>query len=463
MDVKADMVDQGPLWVLSNRTCQICEEDEANHFCKCLGTPTLFCLSCIARHHSKYPQAVHQVMPIAAFDQNPEEYRRKSAAHLKAVAALRSNVERMEQFSTDFEGIMQQCLDYLAEYRSRWLGFLQVETEQLRVLIEEAVQECDYCLGKGRQPVNPLAFALWTFPPENLNVINFSVTCPDVEDVFKTCATYQNRLQDLCRSASNQPPEASKEQTPPSRLFAAVCYNNLELYDLNSQQSTHHILPVNFSKGGSFISLTSTKLLCLGRDPPSTAAYELDLCSLQLSSLPSLHTPRAFAGVAMASNIVYVFGGGDDSYTRLKSCEKYGLLDSQWLPLGDMQHARMSFTPCNFRASIYLPCPLSTSVIEIFSPATEVFSVLPVSLPPEMKGFFSIAFVAHGQLYVLTSGKQMGRWKIDSKSEFSLFATTKGCCSTQPPLVMDTLVLIANHYFESKGVERFSLQSCTFT
>jgi len=463
-DVIVAMAGQGHPWALSNRTCQMCEENEANHFCRCLGPPTLFCLDCMGRHTAKYSQAIHQVMPIAALNHNPDEYRRKSEALAKAADALRSNVERMEQFCLDFDEIMQQCVNYLTEYRSRWLGFLQTEKEQLRFLIEEAVNECTHCFGEGSQPVNLLALALWIFPPEKLQVVNFSVTRPDVEDLLQTCVTYQNYLKELCTSASNQLHEQSKARVVdlPSRLFAAVWDDNLMLFDLNSQQSTHHILPVNFSKGGSYVSLSSTTLFCLGGDPPSIAVYEVDLLSLQLNPLSPLRTPRAFAGVATASNFVYVFGGGDDSYTHLKSCEKYGLQDRHWHPLKDMQHARMSFTPCVFRTSIYLLCSLSTTVIEIFSPVTEDFSVFPVSLPPTMKGSFSVAFVVHEELYVLTSGKQMGKLKVGSEKEFRLFATAKGCCSTQPPLVVDTLVLIANDYFENKGVEKFSLQYNTF-
>ena len=80
-----------------------------------------------------------------------------------------------------------------------------------------------------------------------------------------------------------------------------------------------------------------------------------------------------------------------------------------------------------------------------------------------MNGFASVSFVANGELCVLTRRKQLGRWRIESEGEFRLFQTERECWSSQPPLIVNSLVLIANNSLGRPGVvEKFSLESYAF-
>jgi hypothetical protein len=246
----------------------------------------------------------------------------------------------------------------------------------------------------------------------------------------------------------------SEESLSLPDVLASVCYDQVELFDLKSQQSSKNSLPVNFEDGGSFIQIDRHTLLCLGANPASTSVYALGLPSLQLTSLQPLRTPRAAAGVATAADFMYVFGG-----VNLKSCEKYRVAAGQCLPLGSMREERCHFTPCTFQSLIYLPCPRTTLCIETFSPEAEAFHVLPVFLPSQMLEIDSISFVANGELCILTDNKQMGRWKIQSEREFSCTTTTKMCWSTQSPVIFNSFVLILSY----GRVVKFSLESYTFT
>lgn len=272
-----------------------------------------------------------------------------------------------------------------------------------------------------------------------MQLFSYSVTAPDLGAFCHACAAYQNHLQVLCNGFSK---------------FAAVFGDILEIYDLRSEESREYVITENFGEGGSYIELDSNTLLCLGASPPSTAVYELDLPAFTLTSLAPLQTPREGAGVARTANFVYVFGGYDDSLSPLRSCEKLSLRERQWLAMGSMQYGRCYFTPCTFRALIYLSCPLTTTM-ESFDPQTEIYQALPVCLPSKLEGA-SASFVVNGELFVLTDNKQLARWRIESETEVRLFVLNKGCCSTQPPLVLDSLVIIANACHES--VEKFSLE-----
>ena len=92
--------------------------------------------------------------------------------------------------------------------------------------------------------------------------------------------------------------------------------------------------------------------------------------------------------------------------------------------------------------------------MESFSPYTETFTVLPVSLPPNLQlGSGSVAFVANGELLLLTGKKQMARWNV-GETHFSVSALDRRCFSFHPPLIVGTEVYIAN----GPKVEKWSLK-----
>jgi len=435
-----------------NQICQVCEEHEATHFCNCVHTPALLCVDCWFYHSAKPGLSPHRAIPIAALGRNFETYMHRYEAVAKATAAVRGNVERIEKFSTEFDDMMKASIRYLAEYHHLWLNRLQAEIKEIKAAIEAAEQETAICLDREMDPTGPLAQALWTLSPEELEVINCSVRPPDLQALCATWASYSNTLHRLC------------DRFPvPRDLLAYVHSEVVEIYDLQSQQSTKHVLPTVFDSGASYIQVDRRTLLCLGGDLTSTAVRELDLHSLQLASLPPMQTPRTHAGVAKVSRFVYIFGGSAISNIELKYCEKYTLQDKQSFPLGDMQWPRSHFTPCTFRTLIYLVSPWTTRTIETFHPEAETFTVLPISLPPEMElNSASTSFIVHGELCVLTTSEQIGRWRIERDREFRLCASEKWCCSSQPPLITQSTVLIANCTGWTTKLETFSLESYTF-
>lgn len=430
----------------SNRTCQFCSVNEASHYCDCMQPPALFCLDCGGRHNAKFPRVIHPAIPIVALSQSPEEYRCRSEALANAAAELRKNVERAEQFSVKFGEMMQQVVDYCVNYRSWGLQLLQTETEELRTWSEYAIEEANTCLDQGLQPASPLGHAVWTLPPEQLQVFTCAMNAPDIQTLCQSWAQYQNHLHSFSQPLQQE-----------NSFYAAVTRNSVELYNVSTQESTQHTISVDFGNGGSYIALDKQTLLCLGGNTMSTTVYTLDLSSLLLTSLPSLHISRCGAGVAKTPRFVFVFRSAPGSV----SCEKYALEGCEWVPLGNMKHGRYGFTPCTFHALIYLPSPKTTLIIESFSPETELFTELPVTLPIQMQGSPSVAFVASEELCVLTGNKQMGKWNIEVESEFRLSATERNCWSTQPPLILDSLVLIADAI--SGKVMKFNLETPSFS
>ena len=205
--------------VASNRTCQICEEHEASHFCDCLSPHPLFCKNCPERHTDKYPHALHHVIPIVAMNQNPEEYLQKHHLLEQRKVQLRRNVEQLDHFCFEFDHLMQNCLNYLAEYRRYWGHYMQREREKLVAAVEAAVKETERCLDRGLEPVSALAQALWKLP---LHVVRYSITAPDLKTLCESCASYQNNLQLIC------------ERFSMSQCLALVVPTRVKILDLGS-------------------------------------------------------------------------------------------------------------------------------------------------------------------------------------------------------------------------------------
>ena len=248
-----------------------------------------------------------------------------------------------------------------------------------------------------------------------------------------------------------------------SLCFPSVSGNKVCLYDIETGIVTEHLITVKF-KRSSFVEIDATTVFCIGNTPASNEMYSLDLTTMRLTPLPALHTARDRPGVVKGegqhTDSVYVFGGyAYPGY--LTSCEKYAVREGKWRDLGNMRYRRCYFTPCTFKVRIYLVSTykLGVRAIETFDPDTDTFEKLSISLPREVEyGCASVTFVTQGELVLLTAGKQMARWRIETELEFRVFRVDRQCCSTQPPLVLDSLVLIAH----SGQVETFSLESFTF-
>ena len=125
-----------------------------------------------------------------------------------------------------------------------------------------------------------------------------------------------------------------------------------------------------------------------------------------------------------------------------------------------MHYARAGFTPCAFKALLYLVSAEDHRAVESFSPDAETFTVMSVSLPADLLLFCnSVAFVNNGELILLTY-MQISRWKIEWEPHFRLSATDRGCSSLQPPLILGTVVYIANR--NGPKVEKWSLEADRF-
>ena len=123
-------------------------------------------------------------------------------------------------------------------------------------------------------------------------------------------------------------------------LFAAIWGNSIQLYDINTHNTTQPTLPGFVISG--YVQVDRTTVLIVGQE-----VRTLDLLTLQTTPLPSLLTPRNEVGVAQVGKTVFAFGGSEGHLYPMRVCEKSSLPLTQWTPLPPMHYPRASFTPCN--------------------------------------------------------------------------------------------------------------------
>lgn len=247
----------------------------------------------------------------------------------------------------------------------------------------------------------------------------------------------------------------------PTRMIGLWC-NETFVYDVKFRRISRFTFPTYFGFGASCIEAEDNTLLCVGADSTSPAVHIVSFSSSQHQHVSSLSTPRSDAGLAKVNTHIYVFGGCDDKGKALKSCEKMQLSNQIWTQIREkMAHPRAYFTPCPYRALLYLVSANEEAkrTVETFNTETELFDLLPVSLPPSLRFFNgSVAFIADGELCLLTGEKQLARWKMETESKFRLSAIDRGSWSNQQPLVVKSEVFIAY----GRDVQKFSLKTYSF-
>ena len=152
----------------------------------------------------------------------------------------------------------------------------------------------------------------------------------------------------------------------------------MQLYDFDTTTSHEHRLPINVLSG--YVQVDRNTVLIVGR-----LVRKLDLLTLQTTPLTSLLTPRDYVGVAQMGNRVFAFGEYKDSGPST-ICEYLCEQSSAWTQLPPMHNARCWFTPCPFKALLYLTSTYANDrAVESYSPHTETFTVLFVSPPAQLQ------------------------------------------------------------------------------
>lgn len=115
-------------------------------------------------------------MPVAAIDQNPEDYLRKVNAVNQNKAALRRNVEVMRRFEEELTASVQTAINGLIGYLDTTMNLLRAEKTELAQAVEAAIEEAERCVIQNCCPNTPLAKAICTLTPIKLCLFTYEPT-----------------------------------------------------------------------------------------------------------------------------------------------------------------------------------------------------------------------------------------------------------------------------------------------
>lgn len=188
---------------LSNNACQVCGTESAVHYCECQCSDSL-CSTCLTAHQAKFPFIPHYVLPITART-DPETYKRKAAALVTSIKALRENIDKLTQCEEELVKTVEAAVTVLVQYQERLKRQLRAEKDKIEAVVEAAAKEANEYLAGGPEPINSLAKAIWTLPIEQFAVVHFSVTPPDLELFTQSWVSYRNNFDSLLSSLSTSP------------------------------------------------------------------------------------------------------------------------------------------------------------------------------------------------------------------------------------------------------------------
>lgn len=430
-----------------NDLCTLCRLRSGSMFCPCTTPETVMCTRCIDEHNMKNCRTVHQALPIEQLPHyKAPGYFDRLKIRMDSIAQVREqaldNISEVDRAIDEYNLRVEAAIWEVMTNARKVVAELSEMKAELTREINAALTEVERTLVED-QPIlitqyGPAFRGLaQRFRPFHLFRLDIQALAPQTT-VSGTSFRLQRVQEDLTRE-----------------WLPLVYGNTADLHNLSTSTSEKNLLTVDFKEGGSFLELGNV-VLCFGGSPASKSVYSLSLGSFELKPQPELNIPREAPGLAKANGFIYVFGGKTAQNATLASCEKWSV-NSQ-AETRSMKHPRAHFTPCTLHKSVYLASADAHRAIEVFNTDTETFSLLAVTLPAQLNvGKFSVAFIAKGELVLLTRGKQVARWSMES-SVVKVEGTNRSCWSGQQPVIMGSTALIA---CEGR-VEKFNLETNSF-
>jgi len=430
---------------VGNTLCSICARIAAEVFCPCTTPESFLCVGCIGLHYVKRTERAHTTWPITQLPYYkipgyPERLQTRLELFQQVRTQALQSLEIVDKAIQEFSNEMERTSWQLIQLSLRTLEELNRTKAELASEVEVALGEVERTLVEERPQLttqygNALRGLTEEFQQFQLFSYSLLPSCP------QAVVPFQFKVY------------------PPAKILTekkliAFYQTHVDIYDLHFRRKSSH----SIGGGGPYSSY-------IGVDDKFGLIVDygvlgLDLTTFQVTDLAPLAQPRKSSGLIKVENCVYALGGRQGPLCKISSaCEKWDIRTKVWTRITNMNYGRSYFTPCSFKTLIYLA---SADIedgrsVETFDPLKELFTVLEVSLPPQL-GAGSVAFVVNGELCLLTTNKQMAQWKIESEREFRLTAIDRKCGSRQQPFIIGTNALIV---FEDM-VQKFDLKTFTF-
>ena len=366
---------------MNGKQCRLCEDRLAAFLCFC--QEVFVCNECISTHLFNNPSLEHKPVPLTSSElinsmrcEGPKKLGLPEQPPTK-VAIARQVVNRELQRLEDFES---KAMLQLAAVKQLWSAQLertvQEVKEQLSAQVLRLTQILQQFLAETTegdpQPASesPLRERLLQIGAEDeLLHLSFDAKSVELGNLIRQSLLFEADLK-----------RESKDQNFLYKFFGGS--NLVGVFDIKSEKSMGPIIASSkffhnacwsmapsghvFVTGGSLTGKSRNEALEF--NPNSGGVTELQ---------PMQIARRSHASICCGSRY-YVFGGILDE-ERISMCERFNPRDDVWSPLVNMNERRAYLGCCEFRGAIYVGGGSEKSSMEVFSPETERFEILPLT------------------------------------------------------------------------------------
>ena len=241
-------------------------------------------------------------------------------------------------------------------------------------------------------------------------------------------------------------------------LYPCIHRSTLQVFNLMRGTVTKRTLSHQFLDATVCCLCNSRTMLCIGSDPPARTVIGVDIRTAEVREWTAMTYSRAWAGVILWRNSVYVFGG--NNAPPRKEAERFNPATNAWTELPSMSTPKAAFTPLHYLNKFYLIASgIGTAPIETFDPETETYDTLGVSIPGT--GFETISFARGAEIVIVHYEGVLLRWDPMQTSylQTALSMYESGVTFTSLPVFRFSECVYWMNYLTGKLV-KFDLGTC---
>lgn len=255
---------------------------------------------------------------------------------------------------------------------------------------------------------------------------------------------------------------------PQDQIFlATVKADQLWVYNLKTQtaQLTAETFGLDLT-GTGLAMLSNEAMLIVGAVPSGTRVRRLNIWTGRVEGEAGLQEGRAWPGVFVHKDWVWVFGGNIG--VTLDSVECFHRTERRWRRGPRMLSPKVCFTPCEHRGLIYLPeVSPRKKLLEVLDPIAETYSLLPLELCGTQMG--SISFFVDSDLVIIDYNRKVGSWRVGSKAKqlsdlYISEGRNRNCLSNINPIRCGKAVYWLNKDLNvtKADLKKRSIETCNF-
>lgn len=298
----------------------MCSARPSEVYCTCLHTLTFLCFEDIGRHCSKLPAALHVNYPVQTlpYRQLPGYFDRlqeRMASLEQGKRTLYASLETINTAIDAYEATCERLVKLINEHRNRVIEELNQCKMTAETLIKTAISHTEAGIFEDQVEENhPLSGLLRSGAPSEFTIFTYEITEDKAVEAIGRMIKYRVWSEERPAPVANAANFSVVNSAPQAVYLPRVDPDSFRFFNFQRKvwdPAVPLIRKIDCDEGSSYIALGPNRVFTCGGisgNQYTSAAYILDI-SGQISVLESLPSRRAFLGIILYQECVYVFGG----------------------------------------------------------------------------------------------------------------------------------------------------------